>query len=384
MGGSAPIQILDRSDMKVALDLRCVHAGLTGIGRYAANLYLSLKIAGDAVEIEPIITPAGASYLGSALRSRSHVVTSATAEWETFGLPDLLRSVRADVYHSPLFILPTVRVCATVLTVHDVIPLVRPDLCPPDFLEFFRRNFDRALGTATHVVTVSEHSRSDLLATCGVDSGKVTSIHEPVSPLFQPGPNSDDAKMLERLRLQAGFILSVGAIDRRKNLGRLLDAYRLIQGDRLELPTLVLVGSPSGDGLDIAAEVQRRGLTGAVRALGRVPDETLAALYRQARVFVFPSLYEGFGLPVVEAMASGTPVVASSASSIPEVAGSAAILVNPEDPGEIASALIRVLADEGLRTSLVERGLAQVRQFSLARQGERLCDLYRRIIRMAA
>ena len=147
---------------------------------------------------------------------------------------------------------------------------------------------------------------------------------------------------------------------------------------------LILVGGPSGDGFDLQAEIESRSLTNVVRQVGRVSDEVLAGLYRNAGVFVFPSLYEGFGLPVVEAMASGTPVVASNSSSIPEVAGEAALLVDPLNPARIAEAIASLLQDKGLRASLVQKGRARAAHFSLESQAHRLCDLYRRIARRAA
>jgi alpha-1,3-rhamnosyl/mannosyltransferase len=299
-------------------------------------------------------------------------------------LPDLLRRLGADVYHTPIFVLPAVRACRYLCTIHDVIPRARPDLAPAEFTRFFNEHVGRALKAASHIVTVSEYSKRDCIRHLSLDPGFVTAIHEPVSPLFHPRSAEECADALRGLGLRPGFILSVGAIDRRKNLGRLVEAYGLLRKGKADVPPLVIVGAPSGDGFDLDTEVATRGLRKEVRILGRVPDEAMTRLYSSAGVFVFPSLYEGFGLPVVEAMASGTPVVASKASSLPEVAGDAAVLVDPENAEEIRSAMERVLADADLRADLARRGLGRAAGFSLERQGERLLELYRRLIREAA
>lgn len=336
--------------MRVVVDLRPAHDGMTGIGRYAENLYRSLK---TVVGLE----------VGA-------IAMTASPPWDDLALPDLLRRKGADIFHSPLFVLPKVRACRTIATIHDVIPLARPDLCPTAFREFFSTHIGRAIESADHIVTVSEFSKADIVRHLGVDPERVSAIPEPVSPLFAPQGRREEER----------YLLSVGAMDRRKNLARLLQAYALAMKVDPTVPSLVVVGGPSGDGFDIAAEIAAGALQDRVRLLGRVTDERLARLYAGAEALLFPSLYEGFGLPVVEAMASGSPVVASNTTSIPEVAGDAALLVDPENTEAIRDAILLILRDANLRRTLREKGLARAKEFSLERQGRRLVALYRRLV----
>jgi glycosyltransferase involved in cell wall biosynthesis len=368
--------------MRVALDLRSVHPGLTGIGRYAANLCLSLDQVEAPIEVHGITTPSGKEYLKGMTGAPLHVVAGGPG-WDEFGLPDLLRTLRADVYHSPLFVLPKVRACTYICTIHDVIPLARPDLTSPGFSQFFHAHMSHALKSARHIVAVSEFTRIDLLRHFPVDASRVTVIHEPVSPLFCRRPQARSLAVIKELGLQPGFILSVGAIDRRKNLARLIQAYDLLRR-RSDAPPLAVVRAPSGDDIYLAAEVSSRGLDRNVRMLGRVSDDALSHLYSTAACFVFPSLYEGFGLPVLEAMASGTPVVTSRSSSLPEVAGGAALLVNPTDPVGIRDAIEILLVDGTTRERLIEAGIVRAANFSPKKQGAQLSELYARIVRDAA
>jgi glycosyltransferase involved in cell wall biosynthesis len=302
-----------------------------------------LKNAGDGMEVEALAGRAAYDFLRDQVDCRFHVVPTHMTAWDTLLLPDLITRVGADLYHSPLFVLPSVRVVPYVATIHDVIPLVRPDLTTPDFETFFSRHIRGAVNHASHIVTVSEHSRQDCIRHLSIDPERITAIHEPVSPRFGRARALSDEVLREKYRLESGFILSVGALDRRKNLSGLLAAYRLLCEMDPDAPPLVFVGAPSGDGFDLQREAEAAGLQERVRLLGRVTDEVLAELYASAGMLAFPSFYEGFGLPVVEAMVSGTPVVASRAASIPEIAGDAALLVDPENPQEMASALYQVL-----------------------------------------
>lgn len=369
--------------MKVVLDLRAVHEGLTGIGRYALNLCLSLQDAGGTLTLEAITTPSGKQLIERQASVRLHVVRSAGPSWDDLTLPDLLRSSRADLYHSPLFLLPSVRACKYVCTVHDVIPVVRPDLTHDSFSQFFHTCIGRAFRAAHHVITVSDHSRSDLLKSFHVDENTVSTIHEPVNPLFAREAGAGDLARLTAHNLTPGYILSVGSLDRRKNLSGLLDAYALLNSEA-QAPALVVVGAASGDNFDFSAEVKRRGLSKHVRSLGRVSDDMLAILYTHASLLVFPSFYEGFGLPIVEAMAAGTPVVASNVSSIPEVAGDAALLVDPLDPVALKNAVSRILLESSLREDLVRKGKARAARFSLKNHGENLIRLYERVLSVAS
>lgn len=359
-------------EIRIVVDVRAAHAGLSGIGRYAANLLISLHRRHPDIKVLGLATPASMDYL--APHTDAPLLNGGIDE-PNLALPDLLRDLGADVYHTPLFVLPPIRSCRCICTIHDAIPAVRPDLCPAEFAGFFKRQAASAARAADHVVTVSESSRRDLVRELGIDPGRISVVYEPVSPIFAPrAPEGVD-----RLGLRPGYILSVGALDRRKNLTGLFRACARLGG-----PPLVVVGGGSGDGFDAAAEAVRLGLADRVQFLGRVDDETLATLYSGAGVFVFPSFYEGFGLPVVEAMACGAPVVASNTSSIPEVAGDAALLVDPHDPEAIAGAIAAVLSTPTLRQTMIRKGFERARRFTTDAQAEGLLRIYRRLVARAA
>lgn len=361
--------------LRVLFDARPVNPGLTGIGRYAMNVLLALDCA-SGVEVSALISPAGARMLPGLRRVELLEVEHDKPGWSEFGLPDLLASRGIGVYHSPLFVLPSVRPCACIPTVHDVIPRSRPDLSPPEFCAFFEANVDRALRSATAVLTVSEFSRADIVRHFPEAAAKTKVVYQPVGRQFRRARNEEVRRRTERCGVDPGFVLYAGAIDRRKGLEVLLDAWQLLRKTGAT-PPLVVAGGPSGGGLDLGSEVTSRGLASTVRWVGRVSDEELVGLYSGAAAFVFPSLYEGFGLPVLEAMACGAPVVTTTSSSLPEVAGESAILVPPESPGELANAIRRLLSEPSLGRELVEKGARRAAQFTLEATAAALEPVYR-------
>lgn len=233
---------------------------------------------------------------------------------------------------------------------------------------------------AARIATVSEFSRADLLSTYNLAPEKVVVTPNGVEPHFTPQPaRADEADYIrQRFGIARDFILSVGSLQPRKNLIRLFDAYgELRRGWEGNPPQLVLVGRPLWLYREILSEVGRRKWAGDVIATGYVSDEDLAALYRAALVFVYPSLFEGFGLPPLEAMACGAPVVTSRTSSLPEVVGGAALLVDPMETGEIARALTEAARDQRLRARLSAAGPARAKLFNWRSTAERTLALYR-------
>ena len=186
--------------------------------------------------------------------------------------------------------------------------------------------------------------------------------------------------MRERYQLNDPFVLYAGNIKPHKNLERLIESFHMLRRHGFDEVKLLIIGDEISKYATLRRAVHRYKLHKHVRFFGFVSDQTLAALYRMAEVFVFPSLYEGFGLPPLEAMASGTPVITSNVSSLPEVVGDAALLIDPYEPGAIADAMHRVLSDATLRASLRERGLARVREFSWERSIGRLREIYDEVL----
>jgi glycosyltransferase involved in cell wall biosynthesis len=246
-----------------------------------------------------------------------------------------------------------------VVTIHDLAALERPEGFAPSYARWYRWLLPRLARRAAAVVTVSEHSRGRLAEVCGLDAATIRVVPNAADARFAPQPPEAVARLRARRGLPADYVLVVGSLEPRKNLGRLLAAWERLAP---RYPGLALVVAGAGDGT-VFRGVGRRGAP-AVRWLGHVGDDELPALYSGARCFVYPSLYEGFGLPVLEAMACGAPVVCADATSLPEVAGDAALLVDAREPEAIDAGLARVLDDAELAASLRARGVARAAGFS--------------------
>jgi glycosyltransferase involved in cell wall biosynthesis len=227
------------------------------------------------------------------------------------------------------------------------------------------------------VLTVSHASKQDILHYLGIPADKVEVIHNALDTRLAAAPTDEEmANVRERFQLTSPFILYAGNIKPHKNVDRLIEAYSILRRRGVTDPKLLVIGNEVSRYPNLRRLVHRFQLHPHVRFFGFVQDTTLGALYRLASVFVFPSLYEGFGLPPLEAMAAGTPVITSNVSSLPEVVGDAAVLIDPMDAGAIADAMARVLGDAPLRADLVRRGCQRVKTFSWDRSVARVREVY--------
>jgi alpha-1,3-rhamnosyl/mannosyltransferase len=301
---------------------------------------------------------------------------------EQVALPWLAWRHKLDLLHCGHYVTPLVRVCPLVVTIHDVIHLVLGRNFSPAARAYARFMMRRAGAGARRIITISEGSRQDILEYTGADPARVVTIHvglaEDCVPVRDPG-------RLEAARLRYGipgpYLLFVGNVRmRHKNVVTLLRAFRLLRERRRDPLTLVLVGGipPGGPGAELLAAAGPAWAD--VRMAGYVQREDLPALYSGAELFVWPSLYEGFGIPPVEAMACGTPVVSSSAPVMPEVLGDAALLVEPLAPEAYAAAIERVLDSSALRAELIARGFAQARRYSWSEHARRTLAVYGEVL----
>jgi glycosyltransferase involved in cell wall biosynthesis len=268
--------------------------------------------------------------------------------------------------------------CPYVVTIHDCIHLRFPQYLPNRRSLLYARAVMRmAARRARRVLTVSEASKQDILHYLHVAADKVEVVYNALDERLATPPTGEDIDQVrQRYLLNAPFILYTGNIKPHKNIDRLIEAYALLRTRGFEDVKLLIIGEEVSKYPNLRRLVHRFHLHPHVRFFGYVPDATLAALYRLAAVFVFPSLYEGFGLPPLEAMAAGAPVITSNVSSLPEVVGDAAIRIDPTDAGAIADAMARVLGDRALREDLVRRGEARVRAFSWERSVARIAAIY--------
>ena len=361
-----------------ALDARTATPHFPGIGRYVANLARALipQLAPDE-HLTVFSDPAHPLELpsGGAVHSLSIDISpfSLRQQWV---IPRLLRQYKADVYHSAYYLMPYVTGVPTLLTLYDLIPLHFPEHSTLKARLLFRWATALALRTTRHTLAISEATRRDFLARFSLRPERITAIPLAADPAFSPQSPEVIAALRARYHLPEKFILYLGSNKPHKNLVTLIEAWAAVQG---EVPdyTLVIAGAWLPQHPEPRQRAQALGIDDRVCWLGPLPGEDLPALYTAADAFVFPSLYEGFGLPVIEAMACGTPVACANTSSLPEVAGDAAVLFVPTRTEAVVDALRRLLGDAGLRADLRQRGLAQAAKFSWTRTAQETLTLYR-------
>ncbi len=292
-------------------------------------------------------------------------------------LPVQLFTGRLDLFHSPDFVLPPVNGrIPTLLTIHDLSFLKYPETFPPQLVGFLKLVVPRSIERATHIVADSEATKHDLSELWHVPSDKVTVLYSGVNERFQP---ITDVKKITAVRAKynlgdAPYVLSVGTIQPRKNYQMLIQAFKKVAQQHPH--SLIISGGKGWLYDDMMAEIDKQELNGRVRFIGFVDDADLPTLYSAATLFAFPSLYEGFGLPLLEAMGCGVPVITSNASSLPEVVGETAVQLSPHHPQQWTNALLELIDDPTRRTQLVAQGFRQVRQFSWTRAAYQLLSLY--------
>lgn len=364
--------------MRVGIDGRALAAeARSGVEWYVVHLLRALARLPQAPEIiayadREVRDPEAAS----AVRS---VVVRARRGWLRAALPWRLWRDRVEVAHFPSTILPPLLPCPAVVTVHDLAWERFPETYETADLAMQQRAVCIAARRAARLITVSESTAQDLRERYPEAGPRIRVTPLGVSPAFSPEGQPLDPQALPAAQcLAGGYLLYAGRLHPRKNLGRLLEAYRLLLR-HADAPPLALAGTPSPHGEELAAAVARLGLADRVLFLGYVAPELLPQLYRGAALFAYPSLYEGFGLPVLEAMASGVPVVASRVPSLAEVAGEAALLVDPVSPDEMAAAMARLLAEPELRAELIRRGLARSRAYTWERTARLTLAVYREV-----
>lgn len=298
--------------------------------------------------------------------------------WEQLVWP--LAAVRygVDLLHSMAFVTPLVKVRPTVVTVYDLSFIHYPERFPPLQRLYLRSQTWRSCGQARRVVAIAEAGRQELHRLMGIPLARIDVVRPGVDAAFCPRRAAEVAAFRQREGLPDGFVLHVGTLQPRKNIPILLEAVARLKRPGL---LLVLVGGKGWYYDEIFARVEALGLQSQVRFTGYVDDADLPLWMQAASVLVFPSVYEGFGMPVAQAMAVGTPVIAADTSAIPEVAGEAALLFDPQDVEALAGHLAAVL-DEPARAALMrERGLAQAARFSWAESGREMAAVYRRALR---
>ncbi|NOT44882.1 MAG: glycosyltransferase family 4 protein [Acidobacteria bacterium] len=365
--------------MRVAIDARKLHD--FGIGTYIRNLLRHVARLDHDTEYVLLCSPAdlgvarelGPNFRGVEERSPSYSIR------EQLSIPAVLLRERPDVYHSPHYVLPAALGCRrVVVTIHDCIHLRFPQYLPNRAAHAYARTMLwSAAKRADRIITVSEASKRDILHFFDVAPEKVEVVYNGIDERFWVTPAGDLVdRVRERYQLDGRFLLYAGNIKPHKNLVRVIEAFAGLRRRGFDQLQLLIIGDEISKLPALRRAVHKHKLHKHVRFMGFVPDETLSVLYRLAAVFVFPSLYEGFGLPPLEAMASGTPVVTSTTSSLPEVAGHAAVLVDPYDAASIEDGIREVLDSPARADELRRQGLLRAREFSWERAAARTLAIY--------
>ena len=372
------------TQIRIGIDGRVLmHYEMRGLMRYTVELFRAMQeLAGDNINLYSFSPGPIAPEFLSAF-DITPVVFQARREilWEQVELPKQLQQHRIDVFHATANRgLPYRRACKYVVTCHDIIDRL-PEYCGPEhwrgrwrkkYADFVSRH------SADKYITVSNFSKQDICWFHGLSPNHVVVIYNAASPRFYEILNTEQIALVRsRYALPPQYFLFVGGFDKRKNVGALIEAFAKLPQD---VPPLVLVGEHKWDFAALAARISALGLSARIKCPSMIADDDLPAIYQGAVALVHPTRYEGFGLQVVEAMASGLPVLASETTSLPEVLEGSGLLFDPEDPDSIALQMERIVRDSALRSALAEKGRRRAHLFSWRKTAEQTLRLYLQLL----
>jgi glycosyltransferase involved in cell wall biosynthesis len=363
---------------------------LTGISRYVRCLYSRLEHMQDIS-----VTYFNGASCASAMPEQAEPVSWSKKTDLIWRMPDCFvtgarslfwlnferrlraacRRNRFTIYHETAFVPAAVKNVPVVYTLYDISLIKHRAEHPRERVWFFDLFFKRRLPYAAHIITISDFMRKELIDTLGIDEEMITAIPLASDPWFYPRQKAEIGNVLDKRSWPSDYILFVGTLEPRKNISLLIRALARTKSD---IP-LILVGWTGWGDKTWCRDITELGLEKRVYTAEYLDEETLACLYSGASAFIYPSLYEGFGLPVLEAMACGCPVICSHAASLPEVAGDAALFIDPAEPDDLACKIEQVLQDTGLRSVLIEKGLQRAQGFSWQKTAAQTLDIFSRV-----
>jgi len=370
--------------MKILINALLLNSRFSGVQFSTENLLLSLaKIDSPLQELEVLLPADYPGQFKDRQYVRSHKTLFPAARrlkrifYEHFRLPGLLRKEKAQLYHATGYILPWFLKTPNVLTVHDLIALDYPQYCKNENALYFRLCLPRSIKRADRIIAVSYTVKEDILRRFKIDPEKIDVVYHGVDASFK---KIVAGQILERVRnkyhIPQQYILFVGNLEPKKNLVRLIDAFLLLKKKNAIPHKLLIVGQDGWKSEAIHKRLERSGDTSDIVFTGYVDNEDLPAIYSMAALFAFPSLYEGFGLPVLEAMACGTPVLISDRGALPEIAGNIFPQVDPTSVPDIAAGMLKCLTDEVLRARNIRYGLERVKTFTWENTAWQTLEVY--------
>jgi glycosyltransferase involved in cell wall biosynthesis len=367
--------------MRIAFDLRRI--GNPGVGRYMACLVNAITQEAPQHQYFFIMTPGTQHRLRSVSRGRVILLSAPYYSIaEQFALPTILKEYRIDLLHALHFVVPLIKVCPTVVTLHDAIHFVYPQDLPSRMGGLYAKAMMKAAAhIADRILTVSEYSKSDIVRYLHVNPSKITVTYSPLDERFHTVRNKAPLlRIRQRLGITGDFLLYTGIFKERKNHLGLLNTFAtlLAGGVRAQLVIAGKLGEGEKTLRDRAVEL---GIEKPVVFAGFVPEEDLPSLYTAAKTYVCPSLYEGFGQTLIEAMACGTPVVSHNGTSLPEVCGDAALLADVNNASEFAGQIRRSIEDADARHILIEKGHKNAARFDACRTAQRTLQVYSEALR---
>src|SRR4051794_14438631 len=371
--------------LHIAIDARRIRD--FGIGTYIRSLVHALAQVDRRNRYTIVSGPADVRTLAGLPESFSTAVYSRNdqAVLDHITFPLFLRNLRPDLVHIPLNRVPLLMMGPYVVTIHDLTNLFFEENINSARMQLRRYRFRRGLARAKRVIAVSDSTKRDVETAMGIPSERICRVYNAPDPGFfnrASSTGSEQERILERYQIQYPYLLYAGNIRRHKNIPRLVEAFAVVREQLSGHPAykdlrLVIIGDTISQFPAVRQAVIKSRVENVVRFLGFVPFDTLRTFYESAAAFVFPSRYEGFGLPPLEAMACGAPVIVSNVSSLPEVVGDAAVQVNPENVFEIARGIREVLLDEELRARLVRKGREQAARFSWNATARQVLEIYK-------
>jgi len=373
--------------MRVGIDGYPLAEPRTGVGHYTLELARALALISPADHFE-LVSPkpfdvAALQEIERAnlpnLLTKTPRASSIRGHWWSIGLPLYIRRAGFDLFHGTNFDVPLWRQGRSVVTIHDLSALLHPEKHRSRLVRRARLRLPLVVRFADRIITPTESVKQEVCQRFKVKPEKVTAIHSAARGSFKPMPFAQSAELRKRLRIEDEFLLFVGTLEPRKNLLTLLKAFAQINTQTAHRPQLVIAGGEGWLMNDMFAFIKESGISERLRFTGYLSDEELRALYSSCKVFLYPSVYEGFGLPPLEAMACGAPVVAGRIPSLQEVLGSNARLVDPLDVNALARGIVELIEDEDQRQKLAAAGVEHARKFSWEKTARLTLEVYQQV-----